>query len=290
MSKLWNLDRPILTTSTTRPRTRATASIVTTAIAVCLVSQSVPAYAMAPAGEVSEARANELFSAGNLDEAIVVFEALYNKTKLANYLFNIGRIHEEKGSLEEAIVYYERFMKARGVALKSRTEAANRVTALRTILDANDEEDGDTSGDETPSDQSPPADQPEDDEQVEERAAQESTRTGPTKLAIAGYSLLGVGGVALIGGGVVGGLAARDAKELDSFVENPKSIRDQAKRKAWTADGLFIAGGVFAAAGLTMVLIDVVGRKKSGDATARTRRLWLTDGPTLLGLGLGGRL
>ena len=81
--------------------------------------------------EALSAAAVERFEAKDYDAAVALFEQAYAADPQPNYLFNIGRVYEEKGDLENAIVYYQRFVKQSGVDLESRQAATERLKVLR---------------------------------------------------------------------------------------------------------------------------------------------------------------
>src|SRR5690606_1047944 len=85
------------------------------------------------------ASAVEAFEAKDYDTAIELFEKAYDADPNPNYLFNIGRVFEEKGDLQSAIDRYERFVKSPGVDLESRKFANERLRVLREIVAGEDE-------------------------------------------------------------------------------------------------------------------------------------------------------
>jgi tetratricopeptide (TPR) repeat protein len=245
------------------------------ATAPCARAVAAPAAA-ADEDDSPKARADALsdeavqkFEAKEYDAAVALFEDAYAIDPQPNYLFNIGRVYEEKGDLEKAVEFYQRFLGESGVDLESRQVATERLKVLREALKQLRDEPSErsakpaTSTDAQPGGD-PAADRPRD---------AERTR----KLRIAGYSLLGVGGVALIAGGAVGGVAlgtTRDAEDA-MFVDEQARLRRKARTQAGAADGLFIAGGVVAVVGLVLVLSTLrVGqgaRSKASPATAARR-------------------
>jgi len=260
-------------------------------VAAPVSSQDDPARA--DALEEREAQAAALFAAGRYDEAIAVFEALHGETGKANYLYNIARIHEEDGHLAEALVYYDRFVHARGADLEMRTKASARALAIRSIVEQEQAQQQhesqleSTHGTRDSHAGSAPAVAPEAANRADEPPA--PTRKASSKMTNAGFGLLGVGGAALVVGGVFGGLAMRDDQRLDENPgETPASIQERGQRRAWIADGLFIGGGVVAATGLTLVLVGILGGKRKDHTAAR--RLQPSGGPALLGFGLSGRM
>lgn len=250
-----------------------------------------------PAGEGDspKARADALsdeavlkFEAKAYDEAVDLFEQAHAIDPQPNYLFNIGRVYEEKGDLENAIVFYQRFVGESGVDLESRQVATERLKVLReAVKQLHDEPAGGTT---EPGPATDP--QPERDTEVDRPQDTERTR----KLRIAGYSLMGVGGAALIAGGAVGGVALGTTRDADDamFVDDQESLRRKARTQAGAADGLFIAGGVLAVVGLVLVLSTLRagqgGRAKASRATAERRTSFAPAfGRTGVGFGLQHR-
>ncbi|MCA9704805.1 MAG: hypothetical protein KDK70_03010 [Myxococcales bacterium] len=120
-------------------------------------------------------------------------------------------------------------------------------------------------------------------------------RTRPRGLLVAGAVLAGVGGAALIGGAVSLGVASRRAHELAAlsspgatgfpagdYRDEEVSGLDRRGLPAANAAsvGLLVGGGVLAAVGVTLIVIDRTGKGRAGsDPNARG------GGPRLTGLG-----
>ena len=88
-------------------------------------------------------------------------------------------------------------------------------------------------------------------------------------LLIGGAVVGGVGVVGLIVGGVTGGLAAKGKSDVDTLCPNKTCRTQAAKDKLSSTKTLatvstvgLIAGGVLTAAGVTMIVVSVVGKKK----------------------------
>ena len=79
--------------------------------------------------------ARAAYEARDYDTAIDLFERALEDTGDPNYLFNIGRVHEEAGRLEPAVAFYERFLDQPGVALEARAATLERVKVLRGVLE-----------------------------------------------------------------------------------------------------------------------------------------------------------
>lgn len=229
------------------------------------------------------------FGAKDYDGAVALFEQAYELDPQANYLFNIGRVYEEKGDLAGSVEYYERFVQAEGVDLESRQIATERLKVLRDALEQLEK-------DEEPEPQPQPVAPTEPVAQPDEPIADDGPTDRKKKLRIAGYSLMGVGGAALIVGGVFGGLAVGSTNDADSaeFVDDALRKRDDAKTQAAVADAMFITGGVLAATGLVLVL-STLGGRKGGDSARHRRRgerrtAWAPiAGRNGAGLSLSGR-
>ncbi len=221
------------------------------------------------------------FQAREYDRAIELFQRAYALDAQPNYMFNIGRVYEEKGELDKAVENYQAFVRQPGVEIEARENATARIKILRqTIAQLRDDTEPDrppaATGEITPPGERSPA----------ERAADERKR----KLRIAGYSLLGVGGGVLVIGAVFGGLAigkSNDAQDAP-FIDERLSLRQEARSRAVVGDALLISGGVVAVAGLVMVLVTlrgrgVRGRTEQASSHRRTVRRGLALAP------MGGR-
>jgi len=247
--------------------------------------------------EALSEQAVEAFSAKRYDESIGLFEQAYALDANPNYLFNIGRVYEEKGDLEQAVAHYQKFVSQPGVDLESREAATERLKVLRAAVQQL-KEDSET---ENENEDEPPPEETD----LEERAqpADPADDQGPSDRKrgqrIAGYALLGVGGAGLIVGGVLGGLAQSNASDADSaeFVDDALRMRDDARRQARAADAMFITGGVLAAAGLVLVLTTLgkgkgKGKGKGASATRTPARRWViapAASPRSAGAAVHGR-
>ncbi|MEM9456000.1 MAG: hypothetical protein AAGF11_17600 [Myxococcota bacterium] len=133
----------------------------------------------------------------------------------------------------------------------------------------------------------------------DEEEEDEPTRNVRAKF-LAGVVLTSVGGAALIGAGVSLGIANSRARELADLsspgnttgfseaVYSDEEVAQLHQRGLPAANGasvgLFVGGGVLAAVGVTLIVLDRVGKKAEGDVegeepSARRR------GPRLTGLG-----
>lgn len=198
------------------------------------------------AAELSD-QAVARFKAKDYDTAVSLFEQAYELDPNPNYLFNIGRVFEEKGDLNRAVEYYQRFVKEPGVQIEARDRAAQRLRVLRAIVDS-DKPAPKPEGPEPESSPEPlptttqPDDEPED-------------RHKPMRLA--GYGLLGVGGVAMIVGGVFGGLALGKRSDLgdSTLITERQDLSKSATTFALASDIALFSGLGLAATGLVLVLV-----------------------------------
>ena len=99
-------------------------------------AQDAPPTGASPGGEDAaeptlREQAIAAFEVRDYDRSIRLFEQAYAADPQPNYLFNIGRVHEEKGELRQAVEFYRRFLGQPGVALESRQLALERLKVLR---------------------------------------------------------------------------------------------------------------------------------------------------------------
>ncbi|MBC8070585.1 MAG: tetratricopeptide repeat protein [Deltaproteobacteria bacterium] len=242
-----------------------------------------PAGAAAEDPEALSSAAVQAFKERDFDGAVALFQRAYDIDPQPNFLFNIGRVYEEKGDLQNAVKYYQQFVKQPGVDIEARETALAHLKVLRETIE-------ELEGQGKPPVVGPAAGATQD---VAPEPVDTAAAARKRKLRIAGYSLLGVGGGALVIGAVFGGLAvakSRDAEDADT-VDETLSLRQEAEGRANVADGLIITGAVLAATGLVLVLV-TLGKKKKRGGSARTALVptfGTGSGASQLGLSLSGR-
>jgi hypothetical protein len=215
--------------------------------------------AAAPAGESVEelnAAAIEKFRAKQYDEAVALFERAYAASPEPNYLFNIGRVYEEKGDIEKAVQYYERFVREPGVELAAREAAVERLKILREIVRKDQ-----------------PAAEPTPQPQPQPKPDTEEKKPKPSGMAIAGYVLIGVGVVGVGVGAGLGGIALSRQRELDTLMgyDARQETASTGKKIAIGADVGLFAGGAMVVTGVVLAVIAARRAKKhSGGRTALT--------------------
>lgn len=237
------------------------------------------------------AEGSAAFEAGDHGTAIAKFKAAHELDPDPNFIYNLGRIHEDWGNLDRALEYYLRFVKQPGVDLELRRAALDRLVVVKAILaetraseavatQAEGEEDEST--DEPPEEVPPP-------EPVEADDPDSSDNRVPKRgrpLRVAGYTSLGVGLVALIAGATTGILAGRSASKLEDTNDPSRRLElvDRGRQLALATDGLLIAGGIATVAGAVMTIVGV----RRGRADRRGRRASIV--PALVPGQVGARL
>lgn len=214
------------------------------------------------------------FDAGDYIGAVAEFEAAYALEPDPNFLYNIGRTYEEAGQLSAAADYYRRYARQPGISLEMRRKASERIKVLDEVLaqtepESRTEPEPEPAATPEPTVQPPPRSQPRAMNASGSDAMVEREGRG---LRIAGYSLLAVGASTLAAGGVLGGLASRDASDLET-TEDPQTRVDLVERgqnRSLAADVSFVAGGVLATTGLVLALVGVSRRNEGRRRAAVT--------------------
>ena len=197
------------------------------------------------------------FAAEEYEEAIRKFEIAYEIEAVPNLLYNIGRCYEQLEEWDDAIHYFEEFIRSPDIESDARDHAMDRVQSLREIRRAE-------------------ADSSEyDDAEEQEELAREVEELDDAEEAdppdlIPAYATLGAGG-ALVVGGIVTGLSASSNAEraLDGSLQYQERLdaRNSARTRGYIADGLYVAGAVSLAAGTYLLLT------ASGDSDTDSDRL-----------------
>jgi tetratricopeptide (TPR) repeat protein len=228
------------------------------------------APAAQPTAADLSAQAIDRFKAKDYDAAVRLFEEAYALDKVPNYLFNIGRVYEEKGDIRAAVDYYQRFVKEPGVEIEARDLALQRLRVLKGILQETDPADKPAPTEPAPT-PAPVAEGPKPEPQPQPAAPDPKWRT----MKIAGASLLGVGGGAVIVGGILGGLALSKQSQLDAThdFDARQTLKQSGERLALATDVLIIGGAVVA---LTGVVLLAVGVSKGKSRNVAARRVFPT--------------
>ena len=199
------------------------------------------------------------YLAGRYREALVELKtALELDRNAPDLLYNVARVYENLGELDEAIAYYQRYLAL--MPLEQIEERDRTEKTIRRLQGAKRE----VAASERP---------------IARDAAPE-THVGRADLA---FWLTGGAGLALLAGGATCGiLAIRKYDAVGEFVvgadgtlDDRKSVSDDANRFALLADGLFIASGLaLTSAALLFLLRDAEETKPS----ANTLRFGLSVG------------
>lgn len=243
------------------PAATGTVSAGTTAGTTTEPAAATPSGTTSPADQASaadsSAQARERFRAKDYDAAVRLFEQAYALDPNPNYLFNIGRVYEEKRDLRAAVDHYQRFVMEPAVDIGAREQAVQRLRVLKAILNETEPQPtkpgtvttapmpGTPTEDAAP----PPAD--------------------PKKgMRLGGYALLGAGAVTMIVGGVFGGLTLAKRNQLDDsrIVEDRRSLAHQGHTFAVVTDITLFTGAALAVTGLALVLVARKSRAPSRSA------------------------
>jgi len=128
------------------------------------------------------------------------------------------------------------------------------------------------------------------DQPPNERPAEEGR---PTWLLPVGIAVGSVGVVGLAVGGALGGLAMGKTSEAQDACPNGRCSQEgndlatEAGTFADAATGLFVAGGVLAAAGIVMIALHPWGEETPASVEAGSVRIRLSPGPAAAQLGAG---
>lgn len=161
------------------------------------------------------AEAEERFFATDYDGALSAFQRAYELAPHPTDLFNMGRIHEEKGELAAALARYEEFVTQPRIRLEERAAAAERIKVLRMLVE--DEARDDRRLVRERKDERAPA--PEDPAQDDLSGPRDSTAVG-RPLLVSGVVLTSIGAALALGGGLSFGLLARrDSDRIDALGE-----------------------------------------------------------------------
>jgi len=219
---------------------------------------STPVVTFAQEAESAEfdsltAQATEAYNEGRYDDAAELFKQAYALRSVSNILYNIGRIYEDSGDIDQAIEYYDQFVVAPNVEQTSRKDALDRLKTLREVKAMRDGESQDTKVADTP-------------------APQPQPDPGPNTGKTVGWVLLGVGGAALVTSGVFALLTQSKFNEFEEAtdLETRRSAASAGRTNALLSDVMLATGAVSAVAGLVFIVASGSGGEKSTD-TAKVR-------------------
>lgn len=249
-------------------------------------------------------KGNELYKAGELEKALVEFEAAYALKPNPKLLFNIGLIYERLGKLKEALDHYDRFVVAPDVPLELRGKASERIAVLRPIVEAQDAkareearrkaeeakkaEDIEVAEVETGSKGADKTGEGKGDGKVATSTPEEPETDGPGAGPIIGLTMLGLG----VAAGATGGVMLATLDDEMAFVQesSPDARRDARDRRARNATigvGMAAGGGALAITGATIWLVT---RNKKDASANKSAVVVPVIGPNgQMGLGFSRR-
>jgi len=227
--------------------------------------------------------ARDAFAAGEYDVAAEAFEQAFDATGDPSYLFNIGRVYEEKGDLDRAVEYYELFLDQGGVTIEARKAAIDRVDVLERILDRRAKPEDEA----TPLPPPMPPQQPDPVvEMTPVRQPDPAKLERARRLRIAGIVVAATGGAALVGGATLGGLALRQDALLDDeeiALEDRRRRVDAVETYALTTDILLASGAAVSITGIALLAAGIVGKRRE------INRVSLDASVTRRGIAVRGR-
>jgi tetratricopeptide (TPR) repeat protein len=221
------------------------------------------------------------------DEAAAEFEAAYEISGLSSLLYNIAQALRAAGKHEKALRFYKNYL-LQDEAKENRVDAEKRIEELTAIIEQQKKN-------------APP---PEPTPQQPTTTPQPTVATPqpaqtlpspppakkplPRSLRYVGFGLIGLGVASLAVGGAMSGLAASASSDVQKAAANhddfTTALRDTESRgKTYDAVSIvgYVAGGVFAAAGVALVLITRKPVEKSVAVAPLVGR-------GLVGVGVGG--
>jgi len=191
----------------------------------------------------------EKFEAGEYDAAAQAFIDAYAIRPVSNILYNVGRIYEQAGRLQDALTYFERFVKSANVEQESRADALERIQTIKGVLALEEQE---AAG-----------------EEEEEVVVTESPGLQPNEPdRTLAYVFLASGVVALGTSAVFGVLASSeyDSFESASTLQDRKDAASSGTTYSLVSDSLLISGVILASVGT--VLFFTAKPSESGVAIA----------------------
>jgi tetratricopeptide (TPR) repeat protein len=218
-----------------------------------------------------------LYARSDYEGAMRSFKEAYRLTPRAALLYDVARCQESLGRHRAAIVSYSDVLRiaapaetAPGTPLDG-DQIRQRVTNLRELVRKQDEE-----------------------RIAAERAREEAERAAhahpPKRLALAGWITTGMGAATLVTGAILAGLAHARQSQVGQAGHDGQdwsqaaSLDSQGRAFRTSSIALFAVGGVAAATGVTLLILDA--RRPRAE-----RRVWFTPtvGPQQAGFVAGGR-
>lgn len=202
-------------------------------------------------------RGKTAFESGKYTDAVDAFLAAYKARPTASLLYNIGRSYDAAGDLENAEVYYERFVNAPGITQESRADAVSRLKTVRDIKQMKEADKKRTES--TEASKAAAATTPTKPAATTKPA--ETTVSGAKKAPAVSpltWGLVGVGAASLVGGVITGVMSQGKFDDIEAMgypnavsagdLEEVQSARDSGNTLKVTSVVL-MGGGVLLVAG-----------------------------------------
>jgi len=227
--------------------------------------------------------ASQHYASGEYAQAIEAFQKAYAIKPVSNILYNIGRIHEKQGHIDQAISYYEKFVVAPNVAHGPRQDALDRLETLREVKAMQEQQEQ----------QKEASASHEDHEKAPAETVETQTQTTPPPAPAAAeppdhtlaWIFFAIGGTTLVASGV---FAILTMNQFDRF-DTAKSLDE--RRSAASAGQTFgVVSDSFLATGVVTSVLGVVfwltASSPESDATASLPTVRPVVGLGSLGLAM----
>lgn len=242
-------------------------------VGVALVA-ALLAPAPALAKQSTDAKVKELvkqgqaqYTAGDYASAVQTLQKAYELKPIPTLLFNIARAYDKAGDAEHALGFYRRYRdsspddaKLLGEASRAidRLEAAQREKEeKKRAEDAAREQQRKQEEERLAAERAKLEQQQAEAQKAQQLREQQQLAPKPRSRAVP-YALIGVGGAAVLGGGVLGLTAkslADDEKASTDPIAKP-DLRSRAKTRALAADVAYGVGAAALATGIVLILTE----------------------------------
>lgn len=249
------------------------------------VAGSPGAYGQSGEVDTADAHAKEArahYDQGRFDQAVSAYLKAYRLSPSAGFLYNVAVIYHRKlNEPELAIDFYRRYIKAED----AEPSAVERATARLKVLKEATER---ARPEPAPAPRSAPAPGPSVERAIEAPPPAEAPAPGRR---VAAFTLLGIGGAALVGGVTLGLLASSVEEKYQGAdtVSDKKNLQALGRSEALAGDILMGGGLLLAGVGATLLLTGggPSGASPAADAEPAVGLMPLPGG---LGLFLEGAL
>ena len=205
---------------------------------------------------------SELFDRGDYKEALAQFNKSFQYSSRPELHYNMARCHELLGQHLEAKDFYERYLTSEP---DNAEMIRSRVANLERLIAKKKQEDSQANKPKVPAKGA--ASMPD-----------IKTRQGGA-IPVAGWSLVGFGGAALVAGAVLGGLAMSKESELEqAFAEGQRTLAEiqdgEAQGEALQTGAIIslAVGGAAAAAGAILLILNSTSKPEA-------RQAWIAPAP-----------